>query len=97
MKKNLESQDIESFLIENVTWKISDDKTAIHKTYKFRDFIEAFGFMTRAAIVAESLNHHPEWYNVYNKVDVKLTTHDTGGISQKDIDLARKMDALTKS
>jgi 4a-hydroxytetrahydrobiopterin dehydratase len=66
----------------------------IEKTYRFRDFVEAFGFMSRAAILAEKANHHPEWANVYNKVDVRLSTHDAGGLTDKDFDLATQFDAL---
>ncbi|EPX77419.1 4a-hydroxytetrahydrobiopterin dehydratase [Litoreibacter arenae] len=75
-------------------WSQPSDRDAITKTYKFRNFIEAFGFMTRAAIHAEKLNHHPEWSNVYNKVEVTLTTHDVDALSLLDIKLARIMDRL---
>ncbi|GAC13101.1 4a-hydroxytetrahydrobiopterin dehydratase [Aliiglaciecola lipolytica] len=71
-------------------WQIEDDKLV--KTYKFKNFVRAFGWMSQAAIWAEKLNHHPEWFNVYNKVEVKLTTHDVGGISELDFKLAGKMD-----
>ena len=64
----------------------------IEREYRFRDFAQAFGFMAQVAVVAESRNHHPEWFNVYNKVKVALTTHDVGGLSMKDIELARFMD-----
>ncbi len=73
-------------------WDVDDTKA--EKTYVFTNFIEAFGWMTSAAIVAEKLNHHPEWFNVYKTVKVTLTTHDTGGLSDLDLKLARKMDAL---
>lgn len=75
-------------------WEIAPDRDAIHKTFTFRNFIDAFGFMTRAAIWAEKWNHHPEWSNVYNRVTVVLTTHDVDGISAQDAKLARKMDGL---
>ncbi len=75
-------------------WEVVEDRDAIRKSYKFSNFIEAFGFMTRAAIWAEKWNHHPEWSNVYNRVDVVLTTHDVGGLSALDVKLARKMDVL---
>ena len=75
-------------------WEMVDGRDAIHKTYVFANFVEAFGFMTRAALWAEKLNHHPEWSNVYKTVDVTLTTHDTGGLSALDGKLAAKMDAL---
>ena len=75
-------------------WSLDEDRDAISKEYKFDNFVEAFGFMTRAAIWAEKWNHHPEWFNVYNKVQVTLTTHDVGGLSALDVKLARKMDTL---
>ena len=75
-------------------WEMVDGRDAIHKTYVFANFVEAFGFMTRAALWAEKLNHHPEWSNVYKTVEVTLTTHDTGGLSALDGKLAAKMDAL---
>lgn len=75
-------------------WIINHDGTAIQKTYEFRNFIEAFGFMTRAAFWAEKWNHHPEWSNSYKTVVVTLTTHDIGGLSEKDLRLAEKMDEL---
>lgn len=66
----------------------------ITKTYEFANFVDAFGFMTRAAIWAEKWNHHPEWFNVYKTVEVTLTTHDAGGLTELDVKLAKKMDAL---
>lgn len=75
-------------------WTLTDGRDAIAKTYVFRNFVEAFGFMTRAALWAEKLNHHPEWSNVYKTVQVTLTTHDAGGISALDVMLAHKMDDL---
>ena len=75
-------------------WTMVEGRDAIHKTFQFKDFIEAFGFMTRAALVAEKMNHHPEWSNVYRTVEVTLTTHDANGLSALDITLAKKMDAL---
>jgi 4a-hydroxytetrahydrobiopterin dehydratase len=76
-------------------WAAVPGRDAIRKVLKFRNFSEAWGFMSRAALVAEKLNHHPEWRNVYNTVDVTLTTHDCHGISQLDIDLARALDRLS--
>lgn len=73
-------------------WDVGD--TTADKTYQFKNFIEAFGWMTSVAIVAEKLNHHPEWFNVYKTVKVTLTTHDTGGLSDLDLKLAKRMDAL---
>lgn len=75
-------------------WEMVDGRDAITKTYKFGDFADAFGWMTRAAIWAEKWGHHPEWSNVYNKVTVTLTTHDVDGLSALDAKLARKMDGL---
>jgi len=75
-------------------WVMDDDRDAIAKTFKFGSFIEAFGWMTRAAIWAEKWNHHPEWSNVYNRVNVVLTTHDADGLSSLDVKLARKFDTL---
>jgi 4a-hydroxytetrahydrobiopterin dehydratase len=73
-------------------WTAQAGRDAIVKTYKFADFNEAFGFMSRVALVAEKMDHHPEGSNVYNRVEATLTTHDAGGVTQKDIDLARFMD-----
>ena len=75
-------------------WTLQPDRDAIHKRFVFRNFVEAFGFMTRAALWAEKLDHHPEWSNVYKTVDVTLTTHDCDGLSALDIKLAQKMDSL---
>ena len=69
-------------------------ETTIAKEFKFRNFVTAWGWMTSVALWAEKLNHHPEWSNVYNRVNVTLTTHDTGGLTDLDVKLARKMDAL---
>ena len=74
-------------------WSIDDAK--LHRDFRFADFNEAFGFMTRAALVAEQMNHHPEWFNVWNRVTVHLTTHDSGGITASDVDLARRMNELS--
>ena len=73
-------------------WKIESDQLV--REYTFKDFIEAFGFMTKVALLAQQANHHPEWSNVYNKVKICLTTHDAGGITEKDIDLAAQIDEL---
>jgi 4a-hydroxytetrahydrobiopterin dehydratase len=77
-------------LDEQNQWQLSEGKLV--KTFKFKSFIRAFGWMSQMAIWAEKLNHHPEWFNVYNKVEVKLTTHDAGGISELDFKLATKME-----
>jgi phenylalanine-4-hydroxylase len=78
-------------------WSLAERGEAITRHFEFGDFVEAFGFMTRVAIVAERMNHHPEWANVYNQVDVRLTTHDVAGLSMRDIELARAMDQLAHS
>lgn len=74
-------------------WSLVDGREAIEKRYVFANFIEAFGFMTKCALKAEKANHHPEWSNVYKTVDVVLTTHDAGGLTQKDVALAKAFDA----
>jgi 4a-hydroxytetrahydrobiopterin dehydratase len=73
-------------------WSIKNGK--LHKDFAFENFVEAFGFMTRASLHIEKMNHHPEWFNVYNKISVDLTTHDAGGITQNDISLAKLLDSL---
>ena len=75
-------------------WSLEADRDAITKNYTFKNFIEAFGWMTQAAMWAETLNHHPEWRNVYNRVTVTLTTHDANGLTDLDIALASRMDRL---
>jgi 4a-hydroxytetrahydrobiopterin dehydratase len=75
-------------------WKLNEAGTAISRTYTFADFSEAFGFMTRAALFAESLNHHPDWSNSYKKVNVTLSTHEAGGLTKLDLTLAAAMDAI---
>jgi 4a-hydroxytetrahydrobiopterin dehydratase len=75
-------------------WSEVKERDAITRTLVFRDFNEAFGFMTRAALIAEKLDHHPEWFNVYKKVEVTLATHDAGGVTELDIELAEAMDRL---
>ena len=74
-------------------WTVENEK--LHKEFQFDSFVEAFGFMASVALIAESMNHHPEWFNVYNRVIVDLATHDAGGISALDFELAKKVDALS--
>ena len=76
------------------SWKKVRGRDAIHKTFKFPDFNAAFSFMTRVALKAEQLDHHPEWSNVYNKVEIVLSTHDAGGLSEKDVALAKVIDSI---
>ncbi|MFM9937006.1 MAG: 4a-hydroxytetrahydrobiopterin dehydratase [Novosphingobium sp.] len=75
-------------------WSLREDGLAITRTFRFTDFAEAFGFMTRVAILAEKADHHPEWFNVYNRVEITLTTHDAGGLSTRDVALAGAIDAF---
>jgi 4a-hydroxytetrahydrobiopterin dehydratase len=75
-------------------WQIVAGRDAISKTFKFKDFNEAFGFMTRVALIAERMDHHPEWFNVWNRVDVTLSTHDAGGVTDLDVKLAAAMNRL---
>ena len=77
-------------------WSLRADGLAIERTFLFKDFSEAFGVMARAALLAEVQDHHPEWFNVYNRVQVTLTTHDAGGLSQRDVKMATAMDALVR-
>jgi len=74
--------------------KAEGGRDAIQRTFKFEDFNAAFGFMTRVALMADKLDHHPEWFNVYNRVEVTLTTHDAGGVTELDVELAAFMDQL---
>jgi 4a-hydroxytetrahydrobiopterin dehydratase len=78
-------------------WELAREREAIRRRFTFVDFDAAFAFMTRAALMAAKLDHHPEWSNVYNRVDVTLATHDAGGVTQKDIDLAAAMDGYAVS
>jgi 4a-hydroxytetrahydrobiopterin dehydratase len=75
-------------------WSLRADGLAIQRTLRFVDFSEAFGFMTRVALFAEKHDHHPEWSNVYNRVEITLTTHDAGGLSLRDVAMAKAIDAL---
>lgn len=75
-------------------WNHDPDRDAISKSFKFDDFVAAFGFMARVALHAEKADHHPEWFNVYNKVEITLTTHDCDGLSEKDVALAKVIDGL---
>ena len=77
-------------------WKMVEGRDAIKKQFNFVDFNEAFGFMTRVALKADKMDHHPEWFNVYNKVEVTLSTHDCSGLSERDIKLATFIDSIFK-
>lgn len=75
-------------------WALLPDRDAIARSFKFQDFSAAFGFMTRVALAAEKMDHHPEWFNVYNRVDITLSTHDAGGLTERDLKLAALIDTL---
>ena len=92
MVEKLTDAKIEAGLANLSGWAVKNGK--LHKQFEFSSFIEAFGFMARVALVAESINHHPEWFNVYNRVTIDLTTHDAGGISEFDFELAKRVDEL---
>ena len=81
-------------LIDLNGWQMNVAKTHIEKEFIFKNFIEAWGFMSKIALIAEKMNHHPEWFNVYNKVRIGLSTHDCQGLSQNDIDLAKKIEKI---
>ena len=96
MAERLSAEARESALKELPGWSEVPGREAITRTFTFRDFNEAFGFMSRAALVAEKRDHHPEWKNVYKTVEVVLATHDAGGVTALDVDLARAMNAIAK-
>jgi len=82
-------------VVKAAGWQVVQDRDAIEKSYRFKTFIDAFGWMSKVALLAEKMNHHPEWSNVYNRVHVTLTTHSCGGLSALDVELAKKIDHLT--
>ncbi len=92
MSKKLDETALREALAVLEAWSLEAGK--LHREYRFPDFVTAFGFMSSVALVAEAMNHHPEWQNVYNRVVVDLTTHDAGGVTEKDLALARRMDEL---
>ena len=87
-------EDLQSAVRQLPGWTIENGK--LHREYRFADFIHAFGFMATSAIAIEKMNHHPEWSNVYNRVTVDLTTHDSGGVTERDIELARTIEAIAQ-
>lgn len=93
-RRKLDSTAISEKLAAVASWDIDAGETALTRTFRFADFSEAFGFMARAALIAEKLDHHPEWKNVYRTVDVRLTTHDAGGLTDLDFELAAAMDRI---
>ena len=90
--EKLSDDDVRERLDSIPGWRLADGK--LHREFKFTDFNAAFGFMARAALVAEKMDHHPEWFNVYRTVEVWLETHDAAGLTQLDLDLADRMDSL---
>lgn len=90
--KKLDASEVKRRLVELEGWSLNEGK--LHKKYTFEDFKEAFAFMTRVAKLADEQDHHPEWFNVYDKVEVHLSTHDVGGISERDFRLAHAMDSV---
>ncbi|ERI15058.1 4a-hydroxytetrahydrobiopterin dehydratase [Brucella intermedia] len=93
-RNRLTENELNEALNELEGWQKTDGREAISKSFRFKDFNAAFGFMTRTALHAEKLDHHPEWFNVYNRVDVTLSTHSENGITELDIKLAGKMNAI---
>jgi 4a-hydroxytetrahydrobiopterin dehydratase len=94
--KKLDAQARKDALKELSQWREVSGREAITRKFEFKDFNEAFGFMTRAALLAEKTDHHPEWFNVYKTVEVTLSTHDAGGVTENDIRMAKAMDAYAK-
>jgi len=92
MANRLTDEQIQQHLADVPQWSVNDGK--LHREIRFDNFIAAFGFMSSVALIAESMNHHPEWFNVYNTVKIDLATHDVGGISELDFELAGKIDQL---
>ncbi|MDY6785897.1 MAG: 4a-hydroxytetrahydrobiopterin dehydratase [Cyanobacteriota bacterium] len=90
--EKLSHEAVQSAIAQLNGWSVVEGK--LHKEFKFANFVEAFGFMSKVAILAEKMDHHPEWFNVYNKVVIDLTTHDAGGISQNDLELAKQIETL---
>lgn len=96
MTDRIHTQEIQSLVkeLKDWTYKNNNGRDELQKSFKFKSFSEAWGFMNQVALLAEKVDHHPEWFNVYNKVDITLSTHDAGGISRKDFDLAKKIDGI---
>lgn len=92
MTGTLTGDDRAAALAELAEWREVEGRDAIARDFVFKTFNQAFGFMTRCALAAERMNHHPEWFNVYNRVEVTLSTHDAGGLTARDVELAKKMD-----
>lgn len=92
--ERLNAAEREALLPQLPGWTLDAERDGLRRSFQFKDFNAAFGFMTRVALIAEKADHHPEWSNVWNRVEILLTTHDAGGLSRRDIDMARVIDAL---
>ena len=97
MVQKLDDKAREKALTDLPLWSRTRDRDAIQRVFKFKNFSEAWGFMARVALLAEAQDHHPEWFNAYNKVDIILTTHDCEGLSERDVRLAKSIDAVAKA
>ena len=91
MAKTLSASDLQTLPGK---WALAEDHKSIHQSFKFKSFVEAWSFMSHVALLAEKADHHPDWSNAYNKVDITLTSHDSGGVTEKDIKLARAIDGF---
>ncbi len=94
MIEKLTAEERAAALKELTGWQLVDGRDAIQRSFKFKNFNEAWGFMNRVALMAEKADHHPEWFNVYNRVDILLSTHDCNGLSQRDVKLAKAIDKV---
>jgi len=92
--EQLSEEERETWLAALPGWSLAREGKAIERKFEFADFPEAFAFMARVALLAEKRDHHPEWFNVYNRVEIELTTHDAGGLSLRDVEMAKAIDAL---
>lgn len=92
--EKLSEEERDTWLRALPKWSLARDGAAIERKFQFADFSEAFAFMARVALLAEKRDHHPEWFNVYNRVEITLTTHDAGGLSQRDVNMAKAIDKL---
>ncbi|CAG8543211.1 19794_t:CDS:2 [Dentiscutata erythropus] len=95
MVQKLTEEEIKT--LEAKSWELVSGRDAVKKTFNFKDFNEAFGFMTRVALRADKVDHHPEWFNVYNRVEITLTTHECNGLSKRDLDLADFIEKVFKT
>jgi 4a-hydroxytetrahydrobiopterin dehydratase len=94
MATKLTDEARKDFLAKHADWQPLEDRDAVKRTFQFADFNEAFGFMARVAVKADKMDHHPEWFNVYNRVEVTMTTHDVDGLSELDVEMVGFMDAI---